>query len=296
MRVAGSITELRQLRRDLQGSIGFVPTMGALHAGHLALVEAARECDHVVVSIFVNPSQFAATEDLSKYPRDLPRDLDMLRTAGVDLVFTPTPEMMYPPGYQTWVDVEHVSQGLEGQRRPGHFRGVATVVAGLFNLVQPDFAYFGQKDAQQVAVIKQMARDLKFPLEIIVIPTMRESGGLAMSSRNVYLSPDERRAAGVISWALRAISTAWDDGEREPARLRELGLAVLVTEPSGQVEYLSFADPDTLRERQTASDDPCLVSLTVRFGATRLLDNMLLPASLNTREGLTSTLGVSPSG
>jgi pantoate--beta-alanine ligase len=294
MRLAGSITELRQLRRDLQGSIGFVPTMGALHAGHLSLVEAARECDHVIVSIFVNPSQFAATEDLSKYPRDLPRDLEMLREAGVDLVFTPTSEMMYPPGYQTWVDVEHVSQGLEGERRPGHFRGVATVVAGLFNLVQPDFAYFGQKDAQQVAVIKRMVHDLKFPLEVIVIPTMRENGGLAMSSRNVYLSPDERRAAGVIAWALRAISTAWEDGERDPARLRERGLAVLATEPAGQVEYLSFADPATLRERQTVSDDPCLVSLTVRFGTTRLLDNMLLPASLNTREGLTGTLGVSP--
>lgn len=294
MRLAGSIRELRQLRRDLQGSIGFVPTMGALHAGHLSLVEAARECDHVIVSIFVNPSQFAATEDLSKYPRDLPRDLEMLREAGVDLVFTPTSEMMYPPGYQTWVDVEHVSQGLEGERRPGHFRGVATVVAGLFNLVQPDFAYFGQKDAQQVAVIKRMVHDLKFPLEVIVIPTMRENGGLAMSSRNIYLSPDERRAAGVIAWALRAISTAWEDGERDPARLRERGLTVLATELAGQVEYLSFADPATLRERQTVSDDPCLVSLTVRFGTTRLLDNMLLPASLNTREGLTGTLGVSP--
>jgi pantoate--beta-alanine ligase len=291
MRVTASIPELRQHRRAMTGTVGLVPTMGALHAGHLALVEAARECDQVIVSIFVNPAQFAATEDLSKYPRDLPRDLAMLEAAGVDVVFTPTPEIMYPPGYQTWVEVEQVSQGLEGERRPGHFRGVATVVAGLFNLTQPDYAYFGQKDAQQVAVIKRMARDLKFPLEVVVIPTMREGGGLAMSSRNVYLSADQRRAAGVIAWSLRAISTAYEDGERDPARLRQLGLEVLATEPGGQVEYLSIADAATLRECEAASDSPLLISLTVRFGNTRLLDNMLLPAALNTREGLSRVLG-----
>jgi pantoate--beta-alanine ligase len=291
MRVIDSIPELRAARRAMTGSVGLVPTMGALHAGHLALVEAARECDHVIVSIFVNPAQFAASEDLSKYPRDLPRDLEMLQAAGVEIVFTPTPDMMYPPGYQTWIEVEQVSQGLEGERRPGHFRGVATVVAGLFNLTQPDFAYFGQKDAQQVAVIRHMVRDLKFPLEIVVIPTLREGGGLAMSSRNVYLSPDDRRAAGVLSWALRAISTAYDDGQREPSRLRQIGLEVLATEPSAQVEYLSITDAATLRELPIPTQSPYLVSMTVRFATTRLLDNMLLPAHLNTREGLTRYLG-----
>jgi pantoate--beta-alanine ligase len=275
----------------MRGTVGLVPTMGALHAGHLALVEAARECDHVIVSIFVNPAQFAATEDLSKYPRDLPRDLSLLEAAGVDVVFSPMPGLMYPPGYQTWIEVEGVSNGLEGERRPGHFRGVATVVAGLFNLAGPDYAYFGQKDAQQVAVIKRMARDLKFPLEVVVIPTMREPGGLAMSSRNIYLSPDDRRAAGVLSWALRAISTAYEDGERDPARLRQIGLEVLATEPGGHVEYLSIADATTLEESYSVSDRPLLASLTVRFGTTRLLDNMLLPASLNTRDGLTHILG-----
>jgi pantoate--beta-alanine ligase len=168
---------------------------------------------------------------------------------------------------------------------------VATVVAGLFNLAGPDYAYFGQKDAQQVAVIKRMARDLKFPLEVVVIPTMREPGGLAMSSRNIYLSPDDRRAAGVLSWALRAISTAYEDGERDPARLRQIGLEVLATEPGGHVEYLSIADATTLEESYSVSDRPLLASLTVRFGTTRLLDNMLLPASLNTRDGLTHILG-----
>ncbi len=196
MDVIDSIEGLRKARKAIIGSVGLVPTMGALHAGHIALVRQAKsENDNVIVTIFVNPTQFAQNEDLSKYPRDIPRDLDMLRQVGVDLVFTPTADQIYPAGFQTWIEVERVAQGLEGARRPGHFRGVATVVAKLFNLTRPDCAYFGQKDAQQAAVIKQMVRDLNFPMRIRICPTVREADGLAMSSRNVYLSEQQRRSA-----------------------------------------------------------------------------------------------------
>jgi pantoate--beta-alanine ligase len=290
--IVDSIESLRAVRAGLGGRIGLVTTMGALHAGHLNLVEEARrDNDVVIASIFINPTQFAANEDLSKYPRDLPKDLDMLRAAGVDWVFTPTPEMMYPPGFQTWVEVTEVSQGLEGASRPGHFKGVATVVAKLFNLVQPRIAYFGQKDAQQVAVIKHMVRDLNLPLDIAVIPTVREADGLAMSSRNVYLSAEQRVGAGVIYRALNTAVEAYALGERAPFALRQAMMYVIMNEPLAELDYISVADAATLRELDAPTEQPLLISLTVKFGRTRLLDNMLLPADLNTREGLSALLG-----
>jgi pantoate--beta-alanine ligase len=290
--IVDSIESLRAARLSFSGRVGLVPTMGALHAGHLRLVdEARRDNDVVIVSIFINPTQFAANEDLSKYPRDLPNDLEMLREAGVDWVFTPTPEMMYPPGYQTWVAVMDVSQGLEGERRPEHFKGVATVVAKLFNLVQPHIAYFGQKDAQQVAVVKRMARDLNFPLDIAVIPTVRESDGVAMSSRNVYLSPEQRVGAAVLHRALNAAAAAYASRERAPYALRQAMMYTIMDESLAEPDYISVADAATLQELDAPSKHPLLISLTVKFGRTHLLDNMLLPADLNTREGLTAVLG-----
>ena len=292
MDVIDSIEGLRKVRKAITGSVGLVPTMGALHAGHIALVRQAKaENDHVIVTIFVNPTQFAQNEDLSKYPRDIPRDLDMLRQAGVDLVFTPTADQIYPAGFQTWIEVEHVSQGLEGERRPGHFRGVATVVAKLFNLTQPDRAYFGQKDAQQVAVIKQMVRDLNFSMRIRICPTVREADGLAMSSRNVYLSEQQRRSASIIRQALEAASVVYEKGERDPIAIRVVIEDVLKREPLAQVDYVSIADAVSLQELDTASKQPMLVSLVVRMGTTRLLDNMLLPNELNDIDGLTRILG-----
>ncbi len=292
MQVIDNIPALRQMRAQINGRLGVVPTMGALHAGHLSLVEAARaENDAVLVTIFVNPTQFAANEDLAAYPRDLPRDLDLLREVGVDIVFTPTPDLMYPPGYQTYIDVEQVSQGLEGARRPGHFRGVATVVAKLFNLTQPTVAYFGQKDAQQVAVIRQMVRDLNFPLEIAVCPTMREPDGLAMSSRNVYLNAEQRRAASVLYRALQNAGDIYAAGERDPEVLRRAIFDTLRTEPLAAPDYVSIADARTLQELTQPSDAPMLVSLTVGIGKTHLLDNFILPAELNDRVGLSRVLG-----
>ena len=276
----------------MTGQVGVVPTMGALHAGHLALVAQARaENDAVIVTIFVNPTQFAPNEDLAAYPRDLPRDLALLSEAGVDAVFTPTPDVIYPPGYQTYIEVEGVSQGLEGERRPGHFRGVATVVAKLFNITQPDTAYFGQKDAQQVAVIRRMARDLNFPLHIAVCPTLREADGLAMSSRNAYLTPEQRRAAPVVYRSMQAAADAYDAGTREPDALRQAMLNTLGEEALATPEYVSAADANSLRELDAATDAPILLSLAVRVGKTRLIDNLLLPRDLNTREGLSRVLG-----
>jgi len=292
VQVIDNIPVLRQARAKVNGRLGVVPTMGALHAGHLSLVEAARaENDAVLVTIFVNPTQFAANEDLAAYPRDLPRDLDMLRGLGVDFVFTPTPDLIYPPGYQTYINVEQVSQGLEGARRPGHFRGVATVVAKLFNLTQPTVAYFGQKDAQQVAVIRQMVRDLNFPLEIAVCPTMREADGLAMSSRNVYLNPEQRQAASILYRALQNAGMAYDAGERDPENFRQTIRDTLSAEPLASPDYVSIADARTLQELTQPIDVPLLASLTVGFGKTHLLDNFILPAELNDRAGLSRVLG-----
>jgi pantoate--beta-alanine ligase len=274
-----TVTQLEQLRQALAGlpePLGFVPTMGYLHAGHISLVERARaECASVAVSLFVNPTQFGPGEDLSTYPRDLERDLSLLKAAGTDLLWTPTPQVMYLPGYQTWVQVEDLTRRLEGELRPGHFRGVATVVAKLFLAVGPQRAYFGQKDAQQAAVIRRMVRDLNFPLEVVICPTVREADGLAMSSRNTYLNPAERQAATVLQRALRAAGSAFEQGERKAEALRSVMLKVLGAEPLASVQYVSCADADTLEELEQVNG-PALLSMAVYVGKTRLIDNLVL--------------------
>jgi pantoate--beta-alanine ligase len=269
------LQDLKRERASLPGTFGLVPTMGALHEGHLSLVRSARAaCDRVGASIFVNPSQFGPDEDLNSYPRDLERDLALLQSLNVDLVWAPPPEVVYPPGFQTWITVEEISKGLEGGRRPGHFRGVATVVAKLFNVFAPDKAFFGQKDAQQVAVIRRLVEDMNFPVDIVVCPTVREADGLALSSRNVYLSPEERRAAPVLFRALDAARAAYDAGERDASRLRSLMRKILETEPLAEVDYMSAADPVTLTEAAQI-ERGILLSLAVRIGRTRLIDNIV---------------------
>ncbi len=276
MQVVTSLSELRQARAALPGPLGFVPTMGYLHEGHLSLVRAARAgCASVAASIFVNPTQFGPTEDLDKYPRDLERDLRLLEAAGVDLVWTPTRDEMYPANFQTWVTVDAITTRLEGEIRPGHFRGVTTVVAKLFNGVQPQRAYFGQKDAQQALVIRRMVQDLAFPVEIIVCPIVREPDGLAMSSRNVYLNPAERQAARVLSRALNAAREAYLAGERDAEQLRRIALAIFAAEPLARVQYVSLADAQTLQELEQVSG-PALLSTAAYIGKTRLIDNLLL--------------------
>ena len=269
------LPELRSARLSLTGTVGLVPTMGYLHEGHLSLIRRARqENDHVVVSIFVNPTQFGPQEDLAKYPRDLERDLRLIEPY-TDLVWNPTAEIMYPTGYQTWVEVEAFTRPLEGAMRPGHFRGVTTVVAKLFNGVQPDKAYFGQKDAQQAAVIRQMVRDLNYPIEIVVCPIVREPDGLAMSSRNVYLEPEQRKAATVLYRSLSAAKEAYEGGERDAERLRQVLKRVLAAEPLADVQYVSCADYDTLEELETVKGK-ALLSMAVFIGKTRLIDNFVL--------------------
>lgn len=276
MKTVTTLNELRSARAELPGTLGFVPTMGYLHAGHISLVQLAkRDCTSVIVSIFVNPAQFGPNEDLAAYPRDIPRDLQMLEAAGVDVVWLPTPEVMYPPGFQTWIDLEEITQPLEGGMRPGHFRGVATVVAKLFNSVEPDKAYFGQKDAQQVAVIKRMALDLNFSLEVVVGPTQREADGLALSSRNKYLNDAERAAAPVLQRALHAAQAAYAAGERSAANLRLLMQRTVEAEPLARLQYVSCAHPLTLQELDTVTEG-ALLSMAVYFGKTRLIDNVVL--------------------
>jgi pantoate--beta-alanine ligase len=277
MQTVTTLSELRKIRTGLVGVFGLVPTMGALHAGHLALVRRAqRDCAHVGVSIFINPTQFGPNEDLSKYPRALERDQQLLEAEGVEVVWTPTPDIVYPANFQTWVMVDEVTKPLEGKARPGHFRGVATVVAKLFNAFTPDKVYFGQKDAQQVVVIKQMARDLNFPLEVVVCPTERESDGLALSSRNAYLSPEERRAATVLYRALSAAKKEFEAGQRDAEILRAILSSTIAREPLAREEYVSVANPETLTELETIAQG-ALLSLAVRIGKTRLIDNFLLP-------------------
>lgn len=277
MQVVSSLTELRPARLKLAGPVGLVPTMGYLHEGHLSLARAARsECAGVVASIFVNPTQFGPSEDLASYPRDLPRDLDLLAGEGVDLVWTPTPEEMYPPGYQTWVSVEELTQHLEGAMRPGHFRGVATIVTKLFNAVQPDRAYFGQKDAQQALVIRQMVRDLNFPVEVVICPIVREPDGLAMSSRNAYLNPAERQAATVLSRGLAAARETFATGERDAETLRQIVAQIVNAEPLARLQYVSCADVGTLQELQGTLSSRALLSMAVFIGKTRLIDNLIL--------------------
>ena len=275
MKVVTTLNDLRYARAALPGPVGLVPTMGYLHDGHLSLARRARaECASVAASIFVNPTQFGPSEDLASYPRDLARDLALLESAGVDLVWTPAPEVVYPSDFQTWVTVENVAKPLEGAQRPGHFRGVATVVAKLFNAFQPDRAYFGQKDAQQVAVIKQMARDLNFPVEIVVCPTVREHDGLAMSSRNAYLNAEQRAAAPVLFRALSAAAAAFVAGQRDAEGLRQLMAEIIDAEPLARPQYVSVADPSSLQEL----DGPvsrALLSMAVYIGKTRLIDNLI---------------------
>lgn len=271
-----SLSELHAARRSFSGTVGLVPTMGYLHEGHLSLVRRAREeCDHVIVSLFVNPTQFGPQEDLSKYPRDLERDLQLIEPLGVDLVWTPTAEIMYPPGYQTWVEVTEITRPLEGAMRPGHFKGVTTIVAKLFIGTQPDKAYFGQKDAQQAAVIRRMTRDLNFPIEIVVCPIVREPDGLAMSSRNVYLEPEQRKAALVLYRSLTAAKNAYESGERSAEALCQIMKDVLASEPLAEMQYVSCADYDTLEELETIRGK-ALLSMAVFLGKTRLIDNFVL--------------------
>ena len=276
MQLAKTIAELRELRRQSSGSVGFVPTMGYLHEGHLALVRQARnENSTVVVSIFVNPAQFGPSEDLASYPRDLDRDLELLEEEKTDVVFMPSDEEMYPPLFSSWVDVEKVTERLEGGLRPGHFRGVATVVAKLFNIVQPTKAYFGQKDAQQAIVIQRMVADLNMNLGIVVVPTVRENDGLAMSSRNVYLSSEERQAATILFKALTLAKELWQRGEKDADKIRQQMISLIQKEPLAQIDYVSIADASTLEELKIV-DRPALASLAIRIGQTRLIDNTIL--------------------
>lgn len=276
MQVVTRVIEVRQRRAALANPFGLVPTMGFLHEGHLSLVRHARaDCASVGVSIFINPTQFGPHEDLEAYPRDLERDLALLRVEGVDLVWVPTAEEVYPENCQTWVTVEGLSQGLEGAQRPGHFRGVATVVSKLFNMFLPDKAYFGQKDAQQSLVIRRMVQDLNFPVEVVVCPTVREADGLAMSSRNTYLSIDERRAAMVLFRALCSARDAFANGEREAGVLRERMSDIIREEPLAQEQYVSVADMETLQEVK-GPIEKALLSMAVSVGKTRLIDNMLI--------------------
>jgi pantoate--beta-alanine ligase len=278
MLILKTIEEFRAAKSALPGRRwGLVPTMGYLHEGHLSLVKRARaENDHVAVSIFVNPTQFGPNEDLAAYPRDLDRDLKLLESLDVDLVFNPTPEVMYPPSYQTYVTVEDVTKYLEGASRPGHFRGVATVVAKLFNIVGAERAYFGQKDAQQTIVIKRMVQDLNMPIEIIICPTQREADGLALSSRNTYLDTEHRRAAPVLYRALTAAKDAFDRGERDGDHLRSIMRDMIESEPLAKVDYVSAADAVTLQEAARIDESHgLLLSMAVRVGRPRLIDNFL---------------------
>ncbi|MBE7210777.1 MAG: pantoate--beta-alanine ligase [Gluconacetobacter diazotrophicus] len=276
MRVVDTVAALRAARGEF-GTLGLVPTMGALHEGHLSLVRRARaENGAVAATIFVNPTQFGPNEDLSRYPRTLADDLALLEAERVDLVFVPDPAEMYPPGFSTRIEPGVVAAPLEGAIRPGHFTGVATVVVKLLNMAQPTRAYFGQKDAQQVAVIRRVSRDLDLPWGIVVADTVREPDGLALSSRNRYLSPAGRAAAAVLFRALRHAEALFVAGERDGNALRGAVRAVLATEPAGTPDYVSLADPDDLRELDRVSGTPALLSLAVRFGATRLLDNLIL--------------------
>ena len=276
MKVVDTIAAMKAERVRLTGSVGFVPTMGYLHEGHLELVRRARaENLTVIASIFVNPSQFGPQEDFAAYPRDPERDLALLDKEGVGVAFMPSAQEIYPEGFSSWVEVEGITERLEGESRPGHFRGVTTVVAKLFNIVQPDRAYFGQKDAQQLAVIRKMVSDLNMNLEIVAVPTLREPDGLAMSSRNTHLTPEERKAALVLWKALCLARGHWEKGQRDAASLRQDMTSLIEREPFASIDYVSIADPETLEELDVI-DRPALVSLAVRIGGTRLIDNTML--------------------
>ena len=277
MRVIHTNQDMKDVCRSVERPVGLVPTMGALHEGHLALVRLAKQENRTLAAtIFVNPAQFGPGEDLQKYPRDLEKDLDLLRNEGADLVYVPDVEEVYPPGFDSWVEVGGLGDKLEGAHGPGHFRGVATVVAKLFNLIQPDRAYFGQKDGQQTAIVRKMVKDLDFRVDVVVVPTVRNSDGLALSSRNVYLTQEQRRAAPVIYRALCASSRLWGDGGRNGDRLRAEVLATLRQEPVlDGIDYVSVADAETLEELEQVQGR-AMVSVAVRLGNTRLIDNVIL--------------------
>jgi pantoate--beta-alanine ligase len=270
---------MRAAREAMTASVGLVATMGYLHEGHLSLVRRSkRDCDHTVVSIFVNPAQFGPNEDFERYPHDEARDLELLAAEGVDAVFMPSVDEMYPPGFDEWVEVHGpVVERLEGERRPGHFRGVTTIVARLFRIVGPVRAYFGQKDAQQLRVIRRMTADLALPVDVIGLPTVREPDGLAMSSRNVYLSAEDRRGALVLSRSLRRAEELVRAGETDAAAIKHRVESMIRAEPAVALEYVSITDESTLGELTTI-DRPALLLLAARVGLTRLIDNAVLIA------------------
>jgi pantoate--beta-alanine ligase len=276
MKVIEKIDDMKRLRLELAEPVGFVPTMGYLHEGHLALIRWARtENSSLVVSQFVNPTQFGPEEDFSQYPRNPEHDLALLTKERVDIVFMPSEDEMYPPRFNSWVEVGKITERLEGASRPGHFRGVTTVVAKLFNIIQPTRAYFGQKDAQQVVVIKKMVAELNMNLEIVTVPTMREGDGLAMSSRNTYLNPEEREVATVLYQAISLAQKLWVQGETDAQAIRQQMLTLIRKEPLAAIDYISIADTETLDELDTVKS-PALVSLAVKIGNTRLIDNVVL--------------------
>ena len=267
----------RKIRREQDRTIGLVPTMGALHEGHLSLVrEARRMCDFVVVSVFINPTQFGPSEDYEHYPRDLTKDTALLTDYNVDYIFAPAAEEIYPKDFSTYVNVGGLSKLLEGETRPGHFRGVATVVAILLNTVRPDFAFFGQKDAQQAVIIKRMVRDLAFDTEIVVSPTVREDSGLAISSRNLYLDPEEQQSAAVIHRALKLAKQTYKKGERHAAKLAEMVRTTIETEPRVRLDYVSVVDAETLEKLDKLDERPMLIAVAAYVGKTRLIDNTML--------------------
>ncbi len=271
-----NIEDMRAIRQQLTEPVGFVPTMGYLHEGHLSLVRQARaENASVVVSIFVNPAQFGPGEDFNRYPSDLERDLALLETEETDVVFMPATAEIYPDNFDSWVEVGELTQRLEGASRPGHFRGVTTVVAKLFGIVQPTRAYFGQKDAQQSIVIKKMVADLNMNLEIVILPTVREPDGLAMSSRNAYLNPQERQAATVLYQALCHAQKLWSQGEADAQRIRQEMIELIQKQPLADIDFVSISEPETLDELEKLHSS-ALVSLAVKIGGTRLIDNILL--------------------
>lgn len=266
----------RKLRRENK-TVGFVPTMGALHEGHLTLVKEARQMsDVVIVSIFVNPTQFNDKNDLERYPRDLTSDAAMLRDFDVDYIFAPEASEIYPDGFSTYVYVEGLSESLEGASRPGHFRGVATIVTLLFNIVRPDLAFFGRKDAQQFAVIKRLTRDLGFETELIAVPTVREASGLAMSSRNELLTPEDREKAAVIYRALQLAESEFSKGERNGAKLAQIVENAISEEPAASLDYVAVVDAESLEPIEKIRDMPAIIAVAVKFGSVRLIDNVLL--------------------
>ncbi len=276
MKVLSDVHTFREARQGMAGTLGFVPTMGYLHEGHLMLVRRAKaENEAAAVSIFVNPTQFGPKEDFARYPRDPERDLSLLEKENTDLVFMPDAGQMYPQGFATWIDVARVTERLEGSTRPGHFRGVATVVAKLFNIVEPNRAYFGEKDAQQVVAIKRMVADLNMNLDVVVVPTHREPDGLAMSSRNVYLNTEERQAALVLWKSLSLARQLWSGQERSTEVVKEQMAALIGKEPLARIDYVSIADAETLEELVEIRGN-ALVSLAVYVGRTRLIDNITL--------------------